>query len=132
MRYRRATLAGATYFFTVNLADRRADHLTRHSDLLPIAPLPNAAFTFGLSAVVDAFCCCKSARGSGLNQRPTHRVVGVIFGQHPHSVNMIGQNDHGINMKRMRHFDTMDNITEQIAMSRQMIGATISQIDREE
>ena len=34
MRYRRATLAGATYFFTVNLADRRADHLTRHSDLL--------------------------------------------------------------------------------------------------
>ena len=29
MRYRRATLAGATYFFTVNLADRRADHLTR-------------------------------------------------------------------------------------------------------
>ena len=32
----------------------------------------------------------------------------------------------------MRHFDTMDNLTEQIAMSRQMIGATISQIDREE
>ena len=35
-------------------------------------------------------------------------------------------------MKRMRYFDTMDNITEQIDMSRQMIGATISQIDREE
>ena len=32
----------------------------------------------------------------------------------------------------MRHFDPMDNITEQIDMSRQMIGATISQIDREE
>ena len=102
------------------------------NEVLPIAPWPNAAFTFGLSAVVDAFCCCKSARESGLNQRPTHRVVGVIFGQRPHGVNMIGQNDHGINRKRMRHFDTMDNITEQIAMSRQMIGATISQIDREE
>ncbi|MEO6024875.1 MAG: transposase [Burkholderiales bacterium] len=34
MRYRRATLAGATYFFTVNLAERRGDHLTRHIDLL--------------------------------------------------------------------------------------------------
>ena len=32
----------------------------------------------------------------------------------------------------MRHFDTMDNLTEQIAMSRPMIGATISQIEREE
>ena len=32
----------------------------------------------------------------------------------------------------MRHFDPMDNLTEQIAMSRQMIGATISQIEREE
>ena len=34
MRYRRATLAGATYFFTVNLADRRADWLMRNIDLL--------------------------------------------------------------------------------------------------
>ena len=34
MRYRRAIMAGATYFFTVNLAERRAVSLTQHIDLL--------------------------------------------------------------------------------------------------
>ncbi|BCL75933.1 transposase [Jeongeupia sp. HS-3] len=32
MRYRRARLEGGTYFFTVNLADRRQDLLIRHID----------------------------------------------------------------------------------------------------
>ncbi|WP_027858639.1 REP-associated tyrosine transposase [Marinobacterium jannaschii] len=39
MQYRRSTQAGACYFFTVNLADRRQDLLVRHIDLL------RAAFT---------------------------------------------------------------------------------------
>src|ERR1044071_1750321 len=30
--YRRARVAGATYFFTVNLLERRSDLLTRHID----------------------------------------------------------------------------------------------------
>jgi len=34
MRYRRANAAGGTYFFTVNLAERHADTLTRHVDVL--------------------------------------------------------------------------------------------------
>jgi len=36
MRYRRANAAGATYFFTVNLADRNADTLVQHIDDLKI------------------------------------------------------------------------------------------------
>ena len=32
--YRRARVAGASYFFTVNLRDRRSDLLTRHVDVL--------------------------------------------------------------------------------------------------
>jgi putative transposase len=32
MHYRRARMAGGTYFFTVNLADRHSDTLTRHID----------------------------------------------------------------------------------------------------
>jgi putative transposase len=32
MRYRRANAAGGTYFFTVNLAERRFDLLVRHID----------------------------------------------------------------------------------------------------
>jgi putative transposase len=34
MRYRRATAAGGSYFFTVNLADRSDDTLVRHIDVL--------------------------------------------------------------------------------------------------
>ena len=32
MRYRRAAIAGGTYFFTVNLAERHSDILVRHID----------------------------------------------------------------------------------------------------
>ena len=34
MRYRRANIPGATYFFTVNLADRKSNLLTEHIDIL--------------------------------------------------------------------------------------------------
>ena len=34
MRYRRSNVTGATWFFTVNLADRQQDLLTLHIDLL--------------------------------------------------------------------------------------------------
>lgn len=40
MHYRRARTPGGTYFFTVNLADRHSDILTRHVD--------------GLRAVIDS------------------------------------------------------------------------------
>ena len=33
MRYRRSTVDGATWFFTVNLAERKNDLLVRHIDL---------------------------------------------------------------------------------------------------
>ncbi|MEO6352676.1 MAG: transposase [Oxalobacteraceae bacterium] len=37
MRYRRANIPGATYFFIVNLADRKSALLTEQIDLLRIA-----------------------------------------------------------------------------------------------
>ncbi|MES2038312.1 MAG: transposase [Pseudomonadota bacterium] len=37
MRYRRANVPGATYFFTVNLQDRRSQLLTEHIDALRAA-----------------------------------------------------------------------------------------------
>ncbi len=33
MRYRRANIPGATYFFTVNLADRKSNLLTEYIDI---------------------------------------------------------------------------------------------------
>ena len=53
MRYRRAWVPGGTFFFTVNLADRRADTLVRHVDALRVAfAQVKARHPFELIAVV--------------------------------------------------------------------------------
>ena len=51
--YRRARVGGATYFFTVNLADRRGRLLTEHIDSLRLAfRNTNAIFPFTVDATV--------------------------------------------------------------------------------
>ena len=53
MHYRRARTAGGTYFFTVNLADRHADTLTRHiDDLRAVIDLVKARHPFSVVAMV--------------------------------------------------------------------------------
>ncbi len=53
MRYRRDATAGGTYFFTVNLADRRTDLLVRHiDDLRDVMRQVKAAHPFSLLAMV--------------------------------------------------------------------------------
>ena len=53
MRYRRATLAGATYFFTVNLAERQADWLIRNIELLrDVIRRVKSAHPFHIDAMV--------------------------------------------------------------------------------
>ena len=53
MRYQRATAAGGTYFFTVNLADRHADTLVRHIDeLRTVTRSVKQAHPFDLLAMV--------------------------------------------------------------------------------
>lgn len=52
MRYRRALVAGGTYFFTVNLANRKADTLVRHiDDLRQVLVKVKAAHPFTLVAM---------------------------------------------------------------------------------
>lgn len=53
MRYRRADVAGGTYFFTVNLAERRSDTLVRHIDgLRAVMTTVKAAHPFSVVAMV--------------------------------------------------------------------------------
>jgi putative transposase len=53
MQYRRVHVAGGTYFFTVNLADRSADTLVRHiDDLRDALYRVKAAHPFSLIAMV--------------------------------------------------------------------------------
>lgn len=53
MHYRRATTAGGTYFFTVNLAERYSDLLVRHiEDLRTIMQKVKQAHPFSVAAMV--------------------------------------------------------------------------------
>ena len=53
MRYRRADAAGGTYFFTVNLAERRSDVLVRHiNDLRAAMKTVKDAHLFAILAMV--------------------------------------------------------------------------------
>jgi putative transposase len=53
MRYRRATAAGGNYFFTMNLADRSADTLVRHIDMLrTVMQQVKQAHSFSIVAMV--------------------------------------------------------------------------------
>jgi putative transposase len=53
MRYRRATAAGGTYFFTVNLAERRSHTLVRYvGDLRAVMNKVKAAHPFSVIAMV--------------------------------------------------------------------------------
>lgn len=78
MRYRRADLAGGTYFFTVNPAKRLSDLLVRHIDDLhavmetvngthPLASLTVVALPEHLHAIwlADAVFGIPTASGSG-------------------------------------------------------------------
>lgn len=53
MRYRRASLHGGTYFFTVNLADRRSKRLTEQVDLLrAVVRHTKRRYPFHIEAIV--------------------------------------------------------------------------------
>ena len=53
MHYRRANSEGATYFFTVNLADRKSDTLVRHvDDLRSVTNQVKQAHSFSIVAMV--------------------------------------------------------------------------------
>ncbi len=53
MRYRRAKTAGASYFFTVNIADRRSDLLVQHIDeLREVTQIVKLAHPFVIEAMV--------------------------------------------------------------------------------
>ena len=61
-RYRRARVPGATYFFTVNLLNRRSDLLVRQIDLL-----------------------CETVRGTR-SRHPFHIDAWVVLPDHMHCV----------------------------------------------
>jgi putative transposase len=69
MRYRRAKIGGGTYFFTVNLADRRQSTLVQHIDQL------------------------RSAIRQVMNRHPFSIEAIVIMPEHLHTIWTLPEND---------------------------------------
>ena len=72
-----------------------ADHV------LPVTPLPDAALTFFLPAVAPPFHAWQIAREAGLDQFPARRKSRIVRRQCPYRMQMVGQDDDGIDMKGM-------------------------------
>lgn len=69
--------------------------------MLPIAALPNTALTFFLPTIGALFHEGKIARKARFEQSPTRCKSSVIRWQRPYRMQVVGQDDDGVDMKRM-------------------------------
>jgi hypothetical protein len=69
--------------------------------VLPVAPLPDAAFALGDTAVGNSLARREIARERCLDEPPARSKISVAFGHSPHGVEVIGQNDHRVGRERM-------------------------------
>src|SRR6187431_2576526 len=68
--------------------------------VLPIAPLPDAALTFG-SATGRNSLTCKVARKRRFNQPPARWKIPIVLGHRPDRMEMIRQHDQRVDRERM-------------------------------
>src|SRR5215471_10875153 len=73
--------------------------------MLPIPPLPNAAFALGGAASGNPFTAGEPARERRFDQPPTHRKIRIALGQRPYRMEMVRQHDNGVNFKRVTPAD---------------------------
>src|SRR3546814_9552469 len=64
--------------------------------MLPIPPLPDPAFAFGDAACAAMLASGNVARKPAFDLAPAHGVAGIAGRQRPHGVQVVGQNDHGV------------------------------------
>ena len=100
--------------------------------MLPIAPLPNAAFALFRAARRNALAGTQLARECGLEQPPPQRKISVVFWQCPDRVQMVRQNDDGLDVEWMASPDIAECLAQEIDVIDEKMQAAISQIGREE
>ena len=71
------------------------------NQMFPISPLPDPSLAFRHSARTASFQMRLLSRKRGFDQPPTQRIVAVVLPQRPHSVQMIRQDDDGIDHEGM-------------------------------
>ena len=79
--------------------------------VLPITPLPKAALAFAGTARRNTFLGRQAMREDRLDKTPSQRKIGIVFGQCPDGMQVIGENDDRIDIERM----TPPNIAKRLA-----------------
>ena len=85
-----------------------ADHV------FPVTPLPDAALAFFLPAVATPFSAGQISREAGLDQSPALCKSRIVRRQCPYRMQMVGQDDDGMDMKEMASLDPSHCIAQDI------------------
>jgi hypothetical protein len=69
--------------------------------MFPIPPLPKASFMFSGPASGNSFAKLDASGKGRFDLPPAQAEVAIPFGQGPHRMKMIGQDDRGVEGKRV-------------------------------
>jgi hypothetical protein len=100
--------------------------------MLPIAPLPNAAFTLFRTACGPALADRRAAREHQFDEPSPRRKISVAFRQRPDRMQMIRQDDDGFDVERMAAPNITERLAQEIDVIDEKTQAPLSQIGREE
>src|SRR5262249_24085208 len=100
--------------------------------VLPEAALPDTAFAAFPTDFTQPLGLWYRLRERNLDQSPARRKVGIVGGQNPNGVNVIGQYDECVDSKWMSLARAARRLTQSVDLLRQKTAATIEEIRREE
>jgi len=89
-------------------------------DMLPETPLPNRAFFRAQSSGIRRRfgLMTEGSAESTLDESPSHREIRISSRERPDTVEMIGQNDNGVDRKRVRLHHLPERTSQQLHMRR--------------
>src|SRR6185437_7153536 len=95
-------------------------------DVLPVAALPDPALTLQHLAARSKRIIRQAPRKCSLDAAPTIGITGIAGGQCPDAMQMLRQDYHGVEVKRIFGFDMAKNLTQGVKMIQQQGPTPIS------
>jgi hypothetical protein len=100
--------------------------------MLPVPPLPDAAFAAAGHGRRSPFADGQSLRERGLDRAPTTREVGVVRRQCPQAVHVVGKDDPGVDVEGSAGAHLSNRVAQRVDPRHQQIRLAVEQVDREE
>lgn len=98
---------------------------------LPVATLPDTAFTTNDAALAPPLLHGQSAREPRLDLRPAIGVVGIPGRQTPEAMQVVGQHHDGQHLERPRRMRRAERRPQVVHVFHQQTATTLQKIDRE-